>query len=55
MWRVLSSMPPGKKPRLSLAPPLPDTSTPTWYGTHGLVLQRGGTGSIFGGGAMLIV
>ncbi len=55
MWRVLSSMPPGKKPRLSLASPLPDTSTPTWYGTHGLVLQRGGTGSIFGGGAMLIV
>ena len=54
MWRVLSSMPPGKKPRLSLAPPLP-TSTPTWYGTHGLVLQRGGTGSIFGGGTMLIV
>jgi len=35
-------------------PPTP-ASTPTRYGTHGLVLQRGGTGSIFGGGAMLIV
>jgi len=38
MWRVLSSMPPGKKAGLSLAPPLPHypTSTPTRYGTHGV-------------------
>ncbi len=54
MWRVLSSMPPGKKPRLSLAPPLPDQYTHLVW-DHGLVLQRGGTGSIFGGGATLIV
>ncbi len=27
MWRILSSMRPGKKPRLPLAPPLPDQYT----------------------------
>ena len=36
MWRVLSSMPPGKKAGLSLAPPLPLSSMgPTGYPSIG--------------------